>query len=385
MIKKLTNKIKNIHSHLDKNIINNPYIKFNKIQYGKKYQLVYLSESFYYYISLLSELEIEFEKNKNISDSSFLITSIIFCSIYEIFEKISQNLKISNFFNNLDISKEIKKSLSYSSEEEINKGFIIDIGFLNENNKKKNLNWSIYFAKELRNKLVHFNGDHYDIWHIRGNDLYNDNNFVFSSLLFEENSLNAKKKLIISKKFYLLSLENLIDYIDNNFYKLMNSEFFQINKNVFYIKIDENNKLEKVIKQEKLHLIDEGNIEELQNIFEFYNVGKTNKLLYDYVENFLNLFRWYFFKKINNFDEIQKYKLKFNYKKENFFLKEPDDVFTGNSKVEKWIRDKIHSLNLNGNSLETKIAFYYNLLNFDNCEIIRKLKNKVNEIYKNEI
>lgn len=134
-----------------------------------------------------------------------------------------------------------------------------------------------------------------------------------------------------------------------------------------------------------MHLIDEGIIEELQNIFEFYNVEKTNKLFRDYVENFLNLFRWYFFKKINNFDEIQKYKLKFNYKKENFFLKEPDDVFTGNSKVEKWIRNKIHSLNLNGNSLETKIAFYYSLLNFDDHEIIRKLKNKVNEIYKNEI
>ena len=383
MIKKLIKKIINIQYYLYENIINNPYIKFNKIKYGEKYQLAYLYESFHYYTSLLSE--IQFEKNKNISDSSFLITSIIFCSIYEIFEKISQNLNISNFFNNLDISKEIKKSLSPSSEEEINKEFIIDIGFSNKNNKKKNLNWSIYFAKELRNKLVHFNGDHYDIWHIRGDDLYNDNNFVFSSLLFEEKCLNAKKKLIISKNFYLLSLETLIDYIENNFYKLMNSEFFKINKNVSYIKIDENNKLEKVIKQEKLHLIDEGNIEELQNIFEFYNVEKTNKLLYDYVENFLNLFRWYFFKKIKNFDEMQKYKLKFNYKKENFFLKEPDDVFTGNSKVEKWIRDKIHSLNLNGDSLETKIAFYYSLLNFDDREIVRKLKNKVNEIYKNEI
>lgn len=221
MIKKLRNKIININSHLYENIINNPYIKFNKIQYGKKYQLIYLYESFYYYISLL--LEIQFEKNKNISDSNFLITSIIFCSIYEIFEKISQNLNISNFFNNLDISKEIKKSLSSSSEEEINKEFITDIGFLNKNNKKKNPNWSIYFAKELRNKLVHFNGNHYDIWHIRGNDLYNDNNFVFSSLLFEEKCLNAKKKLIISKKFYLLSLETLINYIENNFYKLMNS------------------------------------------------------------------------------------------------------------------------------------------------------------------
>ena len=64
--------------------------------------------------------------------------------------------------------------------------------------------------------------------------------------------------------------------------------------------------------------------------------------------------------------------------------KEPVDLGTGNYIKAETTRDMYLDIDVYGNHYQATREGY-NLLNFDDCEIIRKLKNKVNEIYKNEI